>query len=151
MAELAAIGLASNVLQFLDFAVKLYKRCDELYDSAAGATADQQELETYTMRLKSFAAALQKDSWSTAQDPSLDERQLQEIAKRSETFASQFLLVLADLKVQDGRGSRLRSLKQALRTMMSENEVQKYKKRMEDSEKQILIRLVAILRQASPL
>ncbi len=51
MAELAAIGLAGDIVQFIDFGIKLSRDFKEPYQSAEGRKARHLELEDVTIDL----------------------------------------------------------------------------------------------------
>lgn len=58
MDPLTALGLASNIVQFVDFALKLYSASAEIVGSARGATAQNLELDKVYTRLQTFTSDL---------------------------------------------------------------------------------------------
>ncbi len=58
MEALAALGLASNVAQFVDFASRLLSKTVEVAGSAQGTDAASRELEDIYTRLKVFSSGL---------------------------------------------------------------------------------------------
>ncbi|OAA66663.1 NACHT nucleoside triphosphatase [Niveomyces insectorum RCEF 264] len=58
MDPLTALGLASNIVQFVDFALKLYSASAEIVGSARGATTHNHELDTVYTRLQTFTSEL---------------------------------------------------------------------------------------------
>jgi hypothetical protein len=59
MEALVALGLASNVVQFVDFVSKIFVTATEIAGSAQGATQGNVELEKVYSRLLTFSALLQ--------------------------------------------------------------------------------------------
>jgi hypothetical protein len=55
MDPLTAVGLAGNIITFVDFSIEVLSRARQLYDSASGATAENEELESLTKNLKALA------------------------------------------------------------------------------------------------
>lgn len=58
MEALVAVGLASNALQFVQFAVKVISKGKEIYDH--GSTVEYSDLEDVTKRLIELNARLQE-------------------------------------------------------------------------------------------
>src|ERR1700733_9943070 len=56
---LAAIGLAGNIVQFVDFSCKTYYSAKEIYNSASGASQKTQNLLLITRDLKAICERLQ--------------------------------------------------------------------------------------------
>ena len=61
MDPLSAIGLASNVVQFVDFASRLISTGTEVYESVSGVTDRTLELERIYKNLSSFSLKLQEN------------------------------------------------------------------------------------------
>ncbi len=55
---IAAIGLAANIVQFVDFSWKLLSETRDLYDSSTGVSADNDLLETISKDLINLNDAL---------------------------------------------------------------------------------------------
>ena len=57
MEALVALGLASNVIQFVDFGIKAASKCHEIYKH--GATIEQQNLQSTATTLLDLSGRLQ--------------------------------------------------------------------------------------------
>ncbi|KAH6689672.1 hypothetical protein F5X68DRAFT_167231 [Plectosphaerella plurivora] len=105
MSGLEFVGLASNVLQFLEFGFKVSLSAKALYHSASGATVDHDSLETDTVRLitlmeqvqQSRAASRIQAHSSTSSDA---DKTLWETAASCEQTAKDLVANLDDLKVK---------------------------------------------------
>jgi len=54
MELLSALGLAGNVVQFSQFALELFSKSKEIYDSRSGIPADSEHLERICIKLQDF-------------------------------------------------------------------------------------------------
>ena len=117
MEPLTALGLASNVIQFVDFTSKLISTAHTLYVSADGTTAENAELEAVTKHIRALADNACPPSLApnntSPQTESPDA--LHDLAKQCRDVADELLLLLASFSVQ-GRPSTWKSIRAALRT-----------------------------------
>jgi hypothetical protein len=151
MAELAALGLASNIVQFVDFGIKLFSEAREIYESAQDGRAEDLELETVTVDLKGFAQSLHASGKPSPGNPqpkklAADEIALQKLAISCEKLANELLKLLDDLKVKGQGNRKWKSFKQALNHVRREEKVNKLEERLEKFQRQITTHLVGILR-----
>jgi hypothetical protein len=86
MAELAALGLASNIVQFIDFGITLFREGKELYESADGSNTKRLELETITADLHDIIQELEP----TARPITKDEAALGRLAAECSKLAKSF-------------------------------------------------------------
>jgi hypothetical protein len=148
MAELAALGLASNIVQFVDFGIKLFSEARDLCESAQESRTEDLELESVTLDLKKFAQSLHPTAQPGPAPKSLsaDDIALQKLAISCEKLASELLKLLDDLKVKGQHNRRWKSFRQALRHVRKEEKINKLEERLERFQKQITTHLVGILR-----
>ena len=146
MEALAALGLASNVLQFIDFGQKLVARSVELFGSASGALSTHIELENLTGDLDAMCLNLLTSQESlTKSKPSREEIDLLTLAAGCRELATEFTDLLQRLKVQNQK-SKWASLRQALKSVWNENAIKSYVRRLENYRGQIMARLLELLR-----
>lgn len=112
---LAAIGLAGNIVQFLDFSVKLLKQSHDIYRSTLGASDDIVDAEIAikdlmhaTQRLRISLHPPETSSTLTAAETSLDE-----LRQRCFETGQEFLKLLNKLTIK-GHCTRWKSIKLAL-------------------------------------
>jgi hypothetical protein len=145
MAELAALGLAGNIVQFVDFGIKLFRHGKELYKSAEGGKAEHLELEAVTTDLKRLAQQLQQTVGPATQD----DIALGKLAAGCEKLACELLEVLEKLKVKKEQNRKWESFQQALSLVLKEKDIRALEKRLEKYREQLGKRLIYILRFVS--
>lgn len=159
----SALGLASNVVQFVDFGTKLFSGAAELYHSVDGTLAVNAVLETITEDLSSLSAELGNASFYRTQDVSADVENLIRLALSCKDLADKVLLVLTGLKVPKGhrkwvltglkvpKGHRKwKSIRHALASAWREKDIRAYMEQLDKFRSQMTVHLVAILRLVSP-
>ncbi|KAL9607205.1 MAG: hypothetical protein Q9167_007857 [Letrouitia subvulpina] len=145
MDPFAAIGLASSIVQFLDFSSKLITGTFELYRSANGATSINNTLEAISRDLVQLCTVLTPDSPGVNTNiKTKSEASLLPLLDSCRNLGKEFLITLDDLKVQ-GHWRRWQSIRQALRSIWKADDIQRYEKQLESYRSQIVIRLLAML------
>ena len=140
---LTAISLASSVVQFVDFSVKLVSTGHELYEK--GSLANNDEVERITQDLAHLAEELGADRPPSAKQPSPDEIALQNLAGSCKELADEMMDVLKTLKVQKTK-SGLEIVRKSLKSMRKKGKIQDIEKRLEKIRDELNLRLTAILR-----
>ena len=141
MEALAALGLAGNVLQFLDFGGALIKGTLECYQKADGATSVNAVLESITKDLTQLCAGMNATITCNVNET---DAALVQLSKMCQSLGQEFLSKLADLKVK-GRRKGWQSLRQALRAAWKAKEIQRYERQLETYRSQITLRLLTAL------
>jgi hypothetical protein len=142
MAELAAIGLAGNIVQFVDFGLKLSRDFKDLYQSAEGGKAKHLELEDVTTDLESLCQKLQE---STSLAPQ-DDEELRDLARGCAKLARELLAMLEKVKVNKERNPKLATFKQALKNIWKDKDISDLEQRLGRYREQLNQRLIYILR-----
>jgi hypothetical protein len=172
MDPISALGLASNVLQFVHFASGLLNSAQKIYVSASGTSSDCQHLEHVYSRLSQLSVAIRKANstnksnalcmselpggddvlaaqWSAIRD--LDTRQssqwegLHSLARRCDADCQELLSFVAKLK--DTSGSKPRwwqCFRTALLELRTQEEVLRIKSRIGDYGGSMTVYLSAI-------
>jgi hypothetical protein len=65
----AAIGLAGNIVQFVDFSCKLFCQTQEIYSSASGTTSDTANLLSISKTLSEICQNLSASHLSSSRTP----------------------------------------------------------------------------------
>lgn len=99
---LAALSLASNILSFVDFAVKLTNNASELARSVDGFLATNRDLETYTSKISHLSQSLERQHASSPHS-SQYVAAVQDLATLSKNTAEEILQHLRGLKARDSR------------------------------------------------
>jgi hypothetical protein len=142
MAELAAIGLAGNLVQFVDFGFKLSRDFKDLYQSAEGGKAKHLELEDVTIDLESLCQKLQE---STSPAPQ-DDEELRDLARSCAKLARELLAMLEKVKVNKERNPKLATFNQALKNIWKDKDISDLERRLGRYREQLNHRLIYILR-----
>ena len=155
MAEaLAAIGLAANIAQFIEYGLSLFSQGREIYTSTRGATEDYLEIETVVRDLRNLsdnitAAAYQDDS--RQKQPSEDEKAIRALADSSKGVANRLLVSIQALKIQDDDDHRkLTSLRLAFRSMWKRKEVEELERRLQRIQEELRTRMLSALECVIP-
>lgn len=139
-----ALGIASSVVQFVDFACKLISGSYAIYKSENGASEANSDLENITSSL----ASINNDLLLSLQDsnPASDEeRNLNDLCKACNGEANQLLAVLQSLKVQTNHKA-WKSFKAALKTIWEQEKIRSMQSRLDSFRQQITMIIAASLR-----
>ncbi|KAG4428862.1 hypothetical protein IFR05_015654 [Cadophora sp. M221] len=97
MDHLTAIGLASNIIAFVDFAGKLVSQGHEIYKSASGALQENVDINNIVTDLSLHVNKLKEGNAITA--PTQREQQLQSLASKCSILAEEISQKLKKLNV----------------------------------------------------
>lgn len=146
MDPFSALGLASNIIQLVDFGSRLVSKGQELYQSADGSSKVNSDLEAITSDLNSVCTSLLRPeryvNKNTASDPELA---LLSLCTSCTELGSELLGLLQALKVK-GRKTRYNTARQALRSICKESKILAYEKRLGQFRSQIAIHVTSMLR-----
>lgn len=109
MEALAAIGLASNIVQFADCGIRWASSAIELYTSGSGALQENSELEKVINSLRSVVFGLKTEN-RLQSDKNLDA-----LVAACLPLADELTVILGKLKVDWQNKSRRESITKALR------------------------------------
>ncbi|KAH6611857.1 hypothetical protein C7974DRAFT_85822 [Boeremia exigua] len=138
---LAAVGLASNIIQFIDFTHSLFSSTKAIYLSQAGSSRGSQELETVTNAIQQRCAEISAAYKSKAQQEALQNYgSIRAIASECEKTAIELQTVLQRLKARKAH-SRWSSFKAALSTVWKEQEITTMEKKLDSYRQQIVLEL----------
>ena len=115
MAELAAIALVGNILQFAEVGIKLIKTAQRAYKSTSGLIQEDEDFITDTERLQTLVGLI-NEALPDAEDSrqAIIDENLLKTAKACDNYASELITLLGFLRRRPGE---LRAL-EAVRTMM---------------------------------
>jgi len=139
METLAIIGLVGNIVQFVDFSGKLVSKSAELYRSSEGVLTENSDIETAINHLVLLNNKL-KDAATTTGDSAL-----QSLCKSCSTTADQLLAVLDKVKVK-GKQGKWKSIRKALRSVWSREEVEELGRRLERFREELNLHVTVDLR-----
>lgn len=151
MEALAAVGLAGNVVQFIDFTCKLFDQAIAIHHSHAGVSQDTQDLESITRKLQQFniqlLEATQKPSRCGASSgASAPHSNLQYLAKDCHYAAEDLLSALRGLKAKKS-GSNWSSFRAALAEIWKQPRIDGLEKKLSAYRLQLIMELDLMHRQ----
>jgi hypothetical protein len=133
---LAAVGLAGNVIQFVDFSCKLFDTATSVYHSQAGSSKDSQNLEDITQQLQRICRDLHRAGQNDLRPVST----MDKLAKDCEAAAKDLLVALERVKAKNPQSKRS-SLKAALATIWNERQISAMEKRLDSYRSQLILEL----------
>ena len=139
MEILAAIALVGNIIQFVDFSSTLVSRMVQLYQSDKGALAENIDVETATNHLVLLNNKLEDSATATGDGP------LQNLCRSCSATAEELLATLDKLKVK-GKQQTWESIRKALRSMRSKEEINKLERQLERFRQELTLHIAADLR-----
>ncbi|KAI1323378.1 hypothetical protein F5Y16DRAFT_412669 [Xylariaceae sp. FL0255] len=136
MDPISAIGLASSVVQLLDFAGKLVSKSKEIYRSGRGSLVKHDEIEavTKTLETQSRRIALQANSFQRSSSET--GRDLLELCDGVRTLSRTLITTIDSVRCGEGSG-RWTSFLQALRTVWKEKEITDMRERLQRYRQQV--------------
>ncbi|RFU29568.1 hypothetical protein B7463_g6785, partial [Scytalidium lignicola] len=98
MDPLTAVGLASAIVQFVDFSTKLVNTTSDIYRSASGTTAENQSIDFVVNEMRTFSLRLEPLSTGQQTD---DEKALCRLAGECRVLSDLILSLLGKIKPKD--------------------------------------------------
>ena len=144
MESVAAIALAANIVEFLEFGRKLISGTLELYRSDDGASSSNRILYAVTEDLGKLCRDLSPRNGGSSRPLTDAETSLAELTASCNQLGQEFLQRLESLKVH-GTKKRWRSIGQLLKGLWHAEEVAKYEKQLDHYRSQIAARLLMLL------
>jgi hypothetical protein len=117
MAEaLAAFGLASNIVQFVDFGMKLILQGRELYSSAEGVSEENTSIEKIAVDINHMTQNL-------ATGGTIYDEALEVLVKECTRLSHDLLAVLDTLKIDAEKNRRIEAVKKSLKSFRKKREI----------------------------
>jgi ankyrin repeat protein len=151
-----ALSLASNVVQVVDFSIKLVSKGYNIYKSADGALVENQDTEAVAIDLRMVNAKLSQSLYRARQTKTspfgdtddADDQALERLSESCSEVAEELILRLRKLKIQPGGKNReWKSVRQALKTVWSKQELNDAAARLKLYRDQLNTRILVSLRE----
>ena len=136
---MTAIGLAGNIVQFVDFSMKLVGKAHEIHTSVDGALAENLDIETVAGTLRKLQLKLKIDEKRSTSYDSEMEGLLERPCDSCNGTAKELLHILEGFKAQDKR-ARWKSMRHAIKSARGKGAVLEISARL-DEFRNCLIRL----------
>jgi hypothetical protein len=126
----AALGLAGNIITFVDFTWKLLSGAHSIYRSHSGTSESNELLQIIARDVSSLSNAV------LIEESSFKDLDLYGLATETRRVADEILNALEKLKVHGGK-SRWKSLKAALKDVWSREEIENLEQRLSKLQAQV--------------
>ena len=150
MDPLSGLSIASNIVQFVDFGLRVVSKGNRIYRSVDGALTENLDLEVVTNDLLVIQAKL-RCSCLTSADTALpleDVKAFDALSSACFDLARRLLERLNMAKAQ-GRFRRWKSLRQALKSVWSKPEIEEMANTLHSFRSELQLRLLVALRQVN--
>lgn len=137
MDPFSALGLASNVVQFIDFIWTLISETRRIVKSDDGLKGDHRTLETIVAGVQEYANAVSPSPGSSPQ--------LKQLARECSSISAELLSALAALKVYDQK-THWTSFLAALKQIWKQGKIDKLSNRLFKAQSQVATHMQLIMR-----
>lgn len=142
MDPLTAVGLVGNIITFIDISTKVVSRAKQQYDSASGATTENDELESLTKNLKNLADRTRSKPSNIPRSGHFSlnitsETVLDNLGQQCIQVADELLETLESVKVK-GDGRTLKSAVQAVKAVWKQDKIDAIQRRLDRISKQLM-------------
>ena len=145
MAEtLAALSLAGNIVQFIDFGCRLFAKSQELHRSATGVAAEDDQLAIIARSLRRFSQDLEVTSPSDGGQSS-QAFDLEGLVDECKRVANDLLGALDQLKSTRAR-NKWRCLRDSLKRVWKEERINSLARRLDSCSIQVTACLLKLLK-----
>ena len=141
---MAALNLAANIAQFIDFGCTLFSESRKVYRSSEGNLKEDLELESIANSLSSLTKGLIHKPPQGSPEI-LDETGLASLAKSCKNIADELLEALNELKVK-GSQRKWQSFRIALKRIRGAENIKSLSERLNTSNGSLTSCMVGILR-----
>lgn len=144
---LAAVSLASSVIEFVDFTVKVISKGNEYYNSIDGNLEDNTELMTISENFVRLSKRLETSLVALPDSGKLseDEKALKRVVQTCHDLALKLRTTLDRLKVSTN-GQKWKSFRQALKAHWSKTEIDEPLNQLRLAREELIIHLLLVMR-----
>ena len=143
---LNAIGLASNLIQFIEFSRKLLSESRQIYASRKGASVRHLELADAIETLISVDNRVKEALESKGSSLTADEQELKRLCENSRIITNDLKATLDRLTLFSSKHRRWASFRQAWRNVLSRDEIRHLLDRTQESRQQLDTHILICLR-----
>jgi hypothetical protein len=145
MDPFTAIGLAGNIITFIDFSFEIVSIAREMHSSTTGATSGNKDLEFLTDKCTRLVLNLQCEKLTSLMTE--DERNLNSLAIECARLSLELQEMLQDLKARK-TGSKKSALQAVFRNIRKKKEKSKLEAKLEKCRRQLHLHLASTARLA---
>jgi hypothetical protein len=146
MDPLSALGLAGNIVQFIDFGSKLVCKGRQIYKSSDGALDRHVDLEAITNDLVLLSAQIEPSKYRNQESDhqSKEEAVLLKLTTACNDVALTLLTALNSIKVT-GRHRRWKSVRQALKSQWNTENIEELSRRLSGFREELILHVTVSL------
>jgi hypothetical protein len=158
MDPISALGVASSVITFVDFAAKLISTTKNIFTSDEGATIENLELEDICNSLNGLIAQLERQQqtgpaaqtplsiFALSQSSSQDHAAIRDLAASCRKDCQDILAALQAVRVPKGQHRLWKSVKAAFKTTISSQKIATIEARLERTQRLMSLHVGSILK-----
>ena len=147
MAEgLVAVGLASSVVQFIDFGLKTISRAREIYKSADGVSARVTLLNDLSSESSKAVSALQQSVNAKAPNIGQEDIELRTLARKAADTAGNLDELIAKINAQNAQGRTRAAVMKAAKSWKYEERLETLSKNLKHYRSMLDTRILVELR-----
>ncbi|KIW63805.1 hypothetical protein PV04_08777 [Phialophora macrospora] len=141
-----ALGLASNILSFIDFGLEVLAKGRELHKSATGRLIEHDEFRTAVGRLQQLRDGIDNSLQSLSSRTSLTpaEEALQQITAECQKISAEFQDALSTFTAQPGQ-SPWKSFRQAFEALWKKDGLERMQQRLNYQREQLVLHLLVVV------
>jgi hypothetical protein len=145
----SAVGLASSVIQIVDFSCRLVSKTSEYRTSTDGALIEHKELRAAANRLSALSKAIHGPltKCKSLRKPTNVDTALSDIAGECLDRASELTQALQELQI-DGTTNTWKSFRQALKAIWEKEKIEQIRRRLDTLREHVVIHLLVSIRYA---
>ncbi|EXJ53357.1 uncharacterized protein A1O5_13397 [Cladophialophora psammophila CBS 110553] len=145
---LTALGLASNIISFIDFGVQALAKGRELHKSATGRLIEHDEFRSAIGRLQQLREGIDISLQSLSSRTGLThaEAALQEITAECQKISEEFQDALSTFTAQPGQ-SPWKSFRQAFEALWKKDGLERMQQRLNNQSEQLVLHLLVVVSQ----
>lgn len=143
MDPFAVIGLASNIVSFLDFGFKLVSTAKSIRASSSGASVDNDDLSFRTQQLQRLVLNLRGPQ--PFDSLSVEERSLLQVAAQCVGVSADLEKLLDKLKARNPKSKR-QAFRAALHNWWREDEKEALEQKLGSCRQQLNVQLLSLMR-----
>lgn len=145
MDPLSALGVASNIIQIVDFSSRIISRSHEIYKSVDGRSKEHAVLDDAAKNLRELSSDLGKYTRPNLRSLNAADKQLVRLRRECEEVVQELRDALEDLKLE-GDHTKWQSIHQALRSIWTQRDISDLEMRLDKIRKGIDTALLVSLR-----
>ncbi len=144
---LTALGIASNIISFIDFGIQVLAKGRELHKSATGRVIEHDEFHIATGRLQQLREGIDSSLQSLSSRTSLTraEEALQEITAECQEISKEFQDALSTFTAEPGQ-SPWKSFRRAFKALWKRDGLERMQQRLNNQREQLVLHLLVVVR-----